>query len=119
MKTIKSNKIVCFDVDDTLVSDVTESFSHSDIQVMEIKCGNQITLVKPIKENIAALKRHKRQGQIIVVWSAAGYKWASSVVKSLNLTDYVDYAMSKPNWYYDDMPCEKWMRNPRWGGDRR
>lgn len=58
-------------------------------------------------------------GQIVIVWSAGGYKWAESVVKSLGLSLFVDVAMSKPTWYYDDIPCQKWMGKPRWGGDRR
>jgi phosphoserine phosphatase len=120
MKVVNSDKIVCFDVDDTLVSDVTEKFSESiDPSNVEIKCEGHTTTVKPIKENIDAIKRHKRQGQVVIVWSAAGYKWAESVVKSLNLQDYVDIVMSKPMWYYDDLPVQNWMGKPRWGKDRR
>ncbi|NBO99770.1 MAG: hypothetical protein EBU90_06540 [Proteobacteria bacterium] len=120
MKSIDSDKVVCFDVDDTLISDVTEKpIESKDLDVLKIKCNGHITLVKPIQENIDAIKRHKRQGQIIIVWSAAGYRWAKSVVESLKLQDYVDIAMSKPMWYYDDLPVQKWMGKPRWGKDRR
>lgn len=118
MKIIKSDKITCFDVDDTLISQYADKLKQSKQKVF-INCYGFKTQVAVITENVEALKRHKRQGQIIVVWSAAGYKWAESVIKSLGLTKYVDYVQSKPNWYYDDIPCEKWMGTPRWGGDRR
>ena len=118
MKVIESDKVVYFDVDDTLVSQYPHILQSAKNKAV-IKCHGFKTLVAVIDGNVQALKRHKSQGQIIVVWSAAGHKWAESVVKSLNLTDYVDYAMSKPNWYYDDLSCQKWMGNPRWGGDKR
>jgi hydroxymethylpyrimidine pyrophosphatase-like HAD family hydrolase len=118
MKTINSDKVVCFDVDDTLISQDPEQKSKYKTKAV-IDCYGFKTDVCVIDFNVEAIKRHKRQGQIIIVWSAAGHKWAESVVKSLGLTKYVDYAMSKPNWYYDDLHVEKWMGNPRWGGDRR
>lgn len=118
MKTVQSDKITCFDVDDTLITQDLDKVKTSKHKTV-IKCYGFNTDVAIIKANVDALKRHKRQGQVIVVWSAAGHKWAESVVKSLKLTNYVDYTMSKPNWYYDDIPCQKWMGKPRWGGDRR
>lgn len=118
MKTIQSDKIVCFDVDDTLISQDVEMLAKLKKKTIII-CGDYATQVAIIEENVKALKRHKNQGQVIIVWSAAGHRWAEAVVKSLKLTQYVDFAMSKPAWYYDDIPCEKWMGNPRWGGDRK
>lgn len=124
MHVIKSDKLVCFDVDDTLVApgyDLTpEDVLQTDvIEKVTINCSGVETTVFMIKENIEAIKRHKGQGQIVIVWSNAGYKWAEAVVKSLKLTKYTDFIMSKPAWYYDDLPCEKWMGAPRWGKERR
>jgi len=115
MKTLESDKIVCFDVDDTLI---TQDFHEEGVEVV-VECNGYKTDVLIINNNIDSLKKHKRQGQTVIVWSAAGHKWAESVVKALNLEKYVDYVMSKPNWYYDDLPCEKWMGKPRWGRDRK
>lgn len=115
MKTIQCDKIVCFDVDDTLI---TQEF-HEEKAEAVIECNGYKTEVLIIENNVEAVKRHKKQGQTVIVWSAAGYKWAESVVKTLKLEKYVDYAMSKPVWYYDDLPVQKWMGKPRWGSDRR
>lgn len=115
MKVIDSDKIVCFDVDDTLI---TQDF-HEQKPEAVIECNGHKTEVLIINNNVEAIKRHKRQGQIVIVWSAAGFRWASSVVKALKLEKYVDIAMSKPMWYYDDLPVQKWMGKPRWGKDRR
>lgn len=115
MKIVESDKITCFDVDDTLI---TQNFDEEKAEAV-VECYGYKTEVLIIQNNVDALKRHKKQGQIIVVWSAAGYKWAESVVKALKLEKYVDYVMSKPNWYYDDLPAQKWMGKPRWGGDRK
>lgn len=115
MKTIESDKIVCFDVDDTLIS---QDFHEEKAQVT-ISCNGYKTEALIINNNVEAIKRHKKQGQIVIVWSAAGYKWAEAVVKALKLEKYVDIAMSKPMWYYDDLPVQKWMGKPRWGKDRR
>lgn len=111
MDVIKSNMVVCFDVDDTLVSYEKET--------KFIINGEFSVGVTPIDENIQALKRHKAWGHYVVVWSRSGHQWAKAVVKTLNLEKYVDVCQAKPVFYYDDMSSEKWMGKPRWGGDRR
>ena len=52
---------------------------------------------------IRFLKNLKRQGYTIVVWSAASGSWASRVVKQLNLEQFVDITMSKPEFCVDDL----------------
>ena len=111
MKVIREDIITCFDVDDTLIS-----YGGSSIGIVQ---GVFIQHVDPIVENIEALKKHKKWGQHIVVWSRSGHKWAEAVVIALKLEKYVDQVMCKPLFYYDDIPVEKWMGSPRWGGDKR
>lgn len=111
MKSIDDDLVVCFDVDDTLIA-----YKGKDLGV---KHGKFIQHVTPIQINIEALKRHKCYGQTVIVWSRSGHKWAEAVVRALRIEDYVDYCMTKPLFYYDDIPAEKWMGEPRWGGDRR
>jgi hypothetical protein len=55
------------------------------------------------------MKKHKARGHKIVVWSAGGWEWAKSVVETLELTEIVDLVMSKPAWFYDDIPSSSFM----------
>ena len=116
MKVLKGDIVVCYDVDDTLISIVETIDEHTLLAFVED--GFPVG-INPIECNIEALKRHKRCGQKTVVWSRGGHKWACAVIKALQLEEYVDVVMCKPMWYYDDIPASKWMGEPRWGGDRK
>lgn len=106
-----------FDVDDTLVM-----WGYGDHpEARTILCPKSKTLIDgelrespawselvvPNKANILQLIKHKQRGHRIVVWSAGGADWAEAVVRSLELTDYVDMVVSKPSWWYDDLTAEE------------
>jgi FMN phosphatase YigB (HAD superfamily) len=131
MQTIKSHRIVMFDVDDTLViwdwrSVDPEGKGLVSIENPEAKCSE---LVLPHYRHIELMRQFKARGHTVVVWSQGGWSWAESVVKSLGLQDIVDVVMDKPSWYVDDLPAEAFMRSPiyldpldskkdkRWGSD--
>ena len=115
MQAYHGNKVVFFDTDDTLIN-YNPPYGENTVKVV---CQGKESLVNVITQNTRELMRHKNQGQTIVVWSNAGSQWAEAVIKALQLEAYVDIIICKPAWFYDDMPAEKWMGNPRWGGDRR
>lgn len=106
--------VTYFDVDDTLVS---YSAPDKDLVVRVNKCP--AILVKVFYDTVEELKRHKSQGQRIVVWSNAGADWAEAVVIALGITEYVDVVTSKPKFYYDDMDASQFMGKPRQAGERR
>jgi phosphoserine phosphatase len=102
-------KFAYFDVDDTLVmwhlpvTDNAMAFSNPDDP-------SDVWMLEPNWSTIAMLKEHKRRGDKVVVWSQGGYDWAEEVVKTLKLEEYVDYCLSKPHIYYDDIPATNFMK---------
>lgn len=107
LKILKYDRVLFCDVDDTLI---TFDFKTEDFQ-RAIKIGpkNFEKLAMPMSKNIARLKNARTRGHGVVVWSQGGYKWALEVVKALQLEEYVDLIVTKPNWIYDDLPVEQWM----------
>jgi FMN phosphatase YigB (HAD superfamily) len=108
MLVIDSDKVTFFDVDDTLVK---WSFSQEEADQYGIKFNNfgYETLLVPHRTHIEQLKKHRARGHKIIVWSAGGYDWAAEVVKVLGLEDAVDLVISKPTWFYDDLPASHFL----------
>lgn len=93
MDNRNEQKLVAFDVDDTLV---TEKF-------------------EPIYENIALLKHFYRLGCRIMVWSGGGMDYAKHHAEKLGLSKFVHYyagkdsataKASKPHITFDDQKIE-------------
>ncbi len=57
----------------------------------------------PHLQHVKLLKAYKTQGYTVIVWSAQGYEWAQAAVNALNLNNIVDFKMSKPLKYVDDL----------------
>lgn len=66
--------------------------------------------VWPHKVHIEKIKQHKVRGHFVVVWSAGGSVWAETAVKLLKLEEYVDLIICKPQWAWDDLPPEQFIR---------
>lgn len=103
--------IVYFDVDDTLVSwDYHHGFPGPNKLEFEDPSDGSVLYLEIIQENIDALINHKAiRKHTVVVWSAGGADWAEEVVRKLCLSKYVDVIMSKPTWFYDDLPAGEFM----------
>lgn len=111
MKVLRSDMIVFFDVDDTLIGWGKPEPGPAEhwVQVQVPHWRGQTANHWIIKENVEAIKLHKSRGHIVVVWSAGGYEWAEAVVKALKMENYVDLVCSKPEWIYDDLEASVWM----------
>ena len=72
----KTQKVVAFDVDGTLISGISDD---------------------PREEIIALLKALKELGAYIIVWSGGGKGYAEMWVRRLELEDYVDEVIAKDN----------------------
>lgn len=118
MRTLFGDNVLCVDVDDTLITwspvgDLKEPVEQSDL--VEIVIEDQVQMYKKFEDNIASLKTHHHKGHTVVVWSGSGFEWATTVVRALGLTDYVDLVMAKPRWLLDDMKPSEFMPTPYWG----
>lgn len=108
-KKFDDKDTIYFDVDDTLVIwQVNPPEDFMDRIVMIADATGPVA-VQPHTKHIKLLKEHKKNGDIIVVWSQGGSDWAEAVVKGLKLEEYVDLIIAKPALYYDDLPPEQWM----------
>jgi len=110
MKVFKTDQMVPYDCDDTLVMWGLEDKSKN-IPIEDPYIKGLINYLTPNEKHIELLKKHKARGMTIIVWSAGGVEWAEAVVKALKLQDYVDAVFSKPSRYVDDLPCTEWMGN--------
>lgn len=107
MKILEGDRVVCFDVDDTLISWEPVEYGDNTITIID-GAGDRTTLKikQPVVDRVI---QHKQRGWITVVWSQSGYEWATKVVQALNLEKYVDVILTKPYRYYDDVPFLKWI----------
>ena len=104
-----SKGLVYFDVDDTLVIWGKNDPDNS----MTFICHGCVESLVPNTEIIMELKKAKKEGSTVVVWSQGGADWVEEVVITLKLEQYVDLIISKPDAYFDDLPAARFMRNWR------
>jgi hypothetical protein len=94
---------VYFDVDNTIVLWDMET----DPRAITFELYGQKFKLVPHYKHIERVKFHKQEGFEIIFWSAGGADWAQEIVNKLGLQEHVDYCLSKPSYYYDDLPTEK------------
>jgi predicted phosphatase len=113
MIVVRNDKTVWVDCDDTLINHFIgipfDEKEHVRLNNGEIQAW-KITRNEP---NIRALKHHKQLGLTVFVWSMAGYKHAENVVKALELENFVDFVVSKPDCYIDDKDASVWLNGKR------
>lgn len=102
MKVVNSEMNIYFDVDDTLVVWGKVKQGEKCVAITDPYDGSQYYL-RPHVGHIKVLRDRKARGATIHVWSASGHKWAETVVRALGLEQYVDFVLSKPMMYVDDL----------------
>jgi hypothetical protein len=130
MIVIPGDTIVYVDVDDSLVmwSPTPEDLETKGIDFTcdgalkpgycELKNMDAYTVrLVPHRTHVEQIKKHKMRGHTVVVWSQGGYKWAETVVKTLELEQYVDVVIAKPLWLIDDLPASEFMPKSKWSKD--
>lgn len=112
MVVINCNQPTYWDVDDTLVkwSSTPEEKKKYGIEISYPIMNKHFTdLIVPHRKHVEQLKKHKLRGHTIIVWSAGGTEWAHAAVKALDITDFVDLIIEKPQWMYDDKQAVDFM----------
>lgn len=104
MKVARTENTLVCDVDDTLIfwdSNCNKPF----VDALEVTCPHdgRRTWHRVHKRHVEFLKKQHAKGYTVVVWSASGVGWAQAVVEKLGITDYVDFVMSKPLKWVDDL----------------
>ncbi len=108
-KIIPSKSVFC-DVDDTLIAwpKPGQGFeNHPD--AITVDMFGTMMKVLPMWDNIATLKSFYEKGYEVVVWSLSSKQWAEHIVKKLKIEDWVDYCVSKPDFYIDDKEIGHFM----------
>ena len=103
MKILKNDRVLVVDIDNTLImwSKRHHEWGKNKIKI-EDPLSYETLYLTPHKVHIRLLKQHKARGYYVIVWSKASYHWANAVVEALDLTEYVDLVMSKPEKHIDD-----------------
>jgi hydroxymethylpyrimidine pyrophosphatase-like HAD family hydrolase len=83
------NKVVFVDIDDTLV----RSFGSTRI---------------PMPTVIEQVRRLKRDGHLLYLWSSGGAAYCQSSAKELGIEDLFEAFLPKPTQYLDDQPLHEW-----------
>lgn len=109
MQSINTHKIVAFDCDDTMI--MWDASKYPKEEQICIEMYGYKTYLHPNQKNINLLIKFAKLGFTVILWSQTGFDWAEAVAKSLNLTEYVTYCMTKPRYYVDDLKADAWMHH--------
>lgn len=102
---VSDRPLVAMDVDDTIIK-WNVDYSKPTVKItLDGITGN----FNVHKKHVEALKKHKIRGHTIIIWSAGGSDWGEAVVKALQLEQYVDIIMPKPDWIYDDVSPNEFL----------
>lgn len=110
MIVVKNEMTSFYDCDDTLVMHrkLSDIPSGESVQVYDAVTKGFITL-QINRPMVRLLRESHARGEYVVVWSRGGYRWASDVIKALDLVDCVAIVLSKPMAYFDDREISEWL----------
>lgn len=118
MLTLKDDKVIFTDVDDTLIIWPHNLHKYPNIETFEIGINGPKMIVAANLEMIQFLHSVAAAGVSIVVWSRSGYAWAEHVVKVLQLDNIVSMVVSKPYMFMDDKPITD-LGETTWFGPKK
>lgn len=105
MMRFTHNRLIAFDVDDTLVyldQPPTQTFDDG-VVVDGVRVWKHLKHIEYLKEKF-------NKGIGIIVWSQTGDEWAEKVIREVGLENFVHFVMTKPEEYVDDLPVSGWMK---------
>jgi len=104
MKTIRNDKVIMYDVDETLI----HWYNPGDDEKAPIAIGEEVFWVNIYE--VERLKKSHEIGYTIIVWSQSGWEWVERVCEALEITKYVTIGMTKPLFFIDDIPLKFWTK---------
>ena len=109
MKVIKNERVVFFDVDDTLI--MWNGYAEETAEYIKFQdaYSSKILEVIPNHNNIKLLQEKAARGYQVIVWSQGGWGHAKCVIEALKLESFVDIVMTKPTCYVDDLDVSAWF----------
>jgi hypothetical protein len=114
MQKINSPRVACFDVDETILF-----WTHRDDMPHTVEFvgfqGEILSYCYDAKM-VAKIRSFKECGYTVIVWSQSGEDWAEKVIEALKLQESVDFIMTKPQFYIDDLPADAWMKHIKSAG---
>lgn len=107
MFVLQKHKMICFDVDDTLIFQDCPTPDHRNADEV-FQYNNEKFPVWIHKNHVRKIKELKSEGYGICVWSQQGSDWAQNAIKQLGLESYVDLVIPKPEKMFDDLSFNYW-----------
>lgn len=105
MIDIKSENTIFFDIDGTMVL-----YGKKGKTIKLNYHGVEQRNLTPHKGHISFLKALKKRGFTVFLFSNNGWQWCREVAKKLQIEDYVDYGMTKPQKVVDDEEIGKYIK---------
>jgi hydroxymethylpyrimidine pyrophosphatase-like HAD family hydrolase len=109
MRVIKSEQIICTDIDGTLIVWGNPKSDDTIVTIKDPYFDEDVTLAVH-RPNLRIFESRLARGATMIVWSANGYKWAAAVMKALGFSEHESIIVfSKPIAYIDDKKAEEFM----------
>lgn len=107
IKRVPARAIYC-DIDNTLIHWPMDEYYQKNKSFTVDLMGSTLE-VSPNDSNIELLKGFFKRGYEVILWSNTGKEWTQQIAKALNITDYVDYYLSKPDFLIDDLRLDQFL----------
>lgn len=102
---VLDDKIVSFDVDQTLVMWGENRHEQKPGRILIVDPNdNEHMFLTPHDLHIRKLKGYKQAGWFVIVWSASGGPWAHAVCSALQIVEHTSLIVGKPSVLFDDLP---------------
>jgi hypothetical protein len=112
-QVIKSEQLICVDVDDTLLLWNAPIFDQTNSMIpFENPYNGGTYMVAAHWPHITVVKQRLARGATIILWSASGFAWAKAAAEACGISGENLICASKPSFYIDDKPASAWMGEP-------
>jgi hypothetical protein len=108
MNVIKSEQVICVDIDQTLVLHGKVRKGQRAVTVTNPHTKEQ-KIMRVHEPHIKIITERLARGATLIVWSAGGHAWAEAVLKALKISHPNIFVFSKSVAYVDDKRASQFM----------